>query len=153
MIIDLIENAPLYYSLSDDLKTGLKFLKDEQLSELPVGKQVIKDGSVVLSVNEYDTKPAQDAYLEAHEKNIDIQFILEGEESIGISYRGKSNPSTKYDPEKDIQFFGQEADFFPLSKGKFAVFFPTDLHMPGIQLKEKIKVKKGVIKVKVSEKI
>lgn len=40
-------------------------------------------------------------------------------------------------------------DYFMMEEGVFAVFFPEDVHMPGISASDNTNVKKVVVKVKV----
>jgi YhcH/YjgK/YiaL family protein len=55
----------------------------------------------------------------------------------------------EYNEQNDITFFSGEKSFTLVKEGMFAVFFPTDVHLPGIKINEKSYVKKVVIKVKV----
>jgi YhcH/YjgK/YiaL family protein len=54
-----------------------------------------------------------------------------------------------YNEQNDITFFSGEIFFSKLDEGMFAIFFPTDIHLPGIKVNEITYVKKVVIKVKV----
>ena len=74
---------------------------------------------------------------------------IKGVERIGVSILENDKPSAEYDENKDICFFDKESDFITLKKGMFAIFFPTDLHMPGINFDVNNQIKKVVIKVRV----
>jgi YhcH/YjgK/YiaL family protein len=103
-------------------------------------------------VNEYDTVAASGEQMEAHKKYIDVQYIVQGEELIGHAFLGGQTPSQVYDEEKDFMLFGGEPSFFStLQQGHFAIFFPGDLHMPGLMVKEKGRVKKVVVKITVGQ--
>ena len=54
-----------------------------------------------------------------------------------------------YNEQNDITFFSGDKSFTQVVEGMFAIFFPTDVHLPGIKVNEKSYVKKVVIKVKV----
>ena len=55
--------------------------------------------------------------------------------------------TAEYDDEKDVVFFEGSPLFVKLDKGMFVIFFPEDLHMPGIG--DGGPVRKIVIKVKI----
>jgi YhcH/YjgK/YiaL family protein len=149
MILDKIINAPLYYGLSPAIEKSLKYLSTKDLAAEPDGKHEIDTG-ITLGINQYSTKNSNQGVLEAHRKNIDVQFMIHGAERIGYAflYDGDDNePSTDYDEKRDIQFFGKKCDSFILDEGMFAIFFPTDLHMPGLALDEPAPVRKVVVKI------
>ena len=155
MIVDNISNAHLYYSISPAVEKSLKYLQSTDLHELPAGKKEIEKG-LVIGISEYPVREEKDARLEAHRKNIDVQYMIRGEERIGFAFasKGRENqPSTEYDETRDIQFYDKTREFFLLSEGMFAIFFPSDLHMPGLipdgQSGNAEKVKKAVIKVSI----
>lgn len=54
-----------------------------------------------------------------------------------------------YNEENDITFFNGEKSFTLVEEGMFAIFFPTDVHLPGIKVDKPAYVKKVVVKVKV----
>ncbi len=88
---------------------------------------------------------------EVHMKYTDLQYILYGEELIG--YGGTMTlmlPSIDYDEKKDIEYLNHVADesFFILKKDKFALFYPYEIHRPGIINQEKRSVRKIVFKIK-----
>ena len=95
--------------------------------------------------NNIEEKPA-----EAHRKFIDLQYILYGEEKIGYSdYRNPKMQLKDYNEDNDIELFSRIEDesFFILKKGMYAVFFPEDVHRPGIINKEVRGVRKVIFKI------
>jgi biofilm protein TabA len=92
-----------------------------------------------------EEKPA-----EAHRKYIDLQFILYGEEKVGYAdYRNSKMLSKDYSPENDVELFKkiENESFFILRKDMYAVFFPEDIHRPGITNKEMRGVRKIIFKI------
>lgn len=97
--------------------------------------------------NNIEEKPA-----EAHRKFIDLQYILYGEEKIG--YADYSSPKMllkEYDEGSDAEFFKriENESFFVLKKGMYAVFFPEDVHRPGLTNKETRGIRKVIFKIPV----
>ncbi|HNW51142.1 MAG TPA: YhcH/YjgK/YiaL family protein [Prolixibacteraceae bacterium] len=149
MILDAIENADLYKSISPLLAEGMKFLSENNFETIEPGKFYLKDQLLYAMVNEYETKPMEQCKLEAHRQYIDIQFMVSGEERVGyVAFEGQT-PSEAYNPEKDVVFFQENVSLFTLKKGSFAVFFPNDLHQPCILSGEAARVRKVVVKVAV----
>lgn len=148
MILDKIENAERYKGVNDLLYEGLKFLAENNFRETETGKFYLKDDMLYAMVNEYETKAESECKLESHEKYIDIQFIVKGEEKIGHTIYKGQEPTVPYNSEKDITFYEEKVNMLTLKEGMFAVFYPDDLHQPGIEVNGKAMVKKVVVKVK-----
>jgi YhcH/YjgK/YiaL family protein len=149
MILDKIENADLYKAINPLLAEGLKFIVENNFTQIEAGKFFLKDQLLYAMINDYDTKPMEQCKLEAHRKYIDIQFMVSGEEQIGITTSQNQKPSEEYNSEKDIVFYEDEVSLFTLKEGHFAIFFPDDLHQPCIMVDEALPVRKVVVKVAV----
>lgn len=149
MIFDCIENLDKYVGLSVNFDKAANYIKTENLSELPLGKHNIVDEDVFVIVSEYQTKEADQCMPEAHEKYIDIQILIEGEELIGYAPLKKQKLAIEYNAENDVVFYHSKTNKFKLLPGEFAVFFPHDIHQPGIISKSVKTVKKAVFKIKV----
>ena len=149
MITDSLQNASLYYGISEKIAEGLKYLEKTDLSELENGKYEIKGDEIFVIVQDYNTKQLSEGKFEAHRKYIDIQYIIDGAEKMGYVNVHNLKHSTEYDEEKDIQFFNGNGDFVTVEEGSFTLFAPQDAHMPGIEVKTSEYVKKAVVKIKV----
>ena len=147
MIKDKLENAETYYSLSEGIKKGLLWLENNKLSEMPCGRYYIDEEKVYANVDEYETK--FEAKYEAHRKYIDIQYMIDGEEFIGVTDIKNCKTCIEYDEERDLEFFDAEDEFQTLKTGEFFIFYPQDAHKPCIR-KEKQNCKKVVVKVKIN---
>lgn len=147
MIFDHINNIESYKGLSPDLYEGLKYLQQVS-SDIAVGTYQISP-RVKAIVSEYETKVKNEVGYEAHRKNIDIQYLLKGEERVACLPIEKLKETKPYSEEKDAAFF--TASIQPiemtLGDGFFAIFFPQDGHMPQLSVGGPEMVKKVVIKV------
>ena len=149
MIIDTIANAPKYFSLHPLFAKAFAYIQQNDLVNTEIGKSDIAEGlKAIISNSPGKTKEASLAKFECHNKNIDIQFCIKGNETIGWKPREKCvTKNGEYNDEKDVQFFSDAPDtFFQLTDGQFAIFFPEDVHAPMIGEGE---IKKLVIKVKI----
>lgn len=148
MIFDHINNTETYKGLSPDIYEGLKFLRHAS-KELAVGVYEITP-RVKAIVSEYETKQVNEYGYEAHKKNIDIQYLLQGEERIACMPIEKLTETEPYSEAKDAAFYAAEgvrAQEMTMGHGFFAIFFPQDAHMPQLCVAEPMMVKKVVIKV------
>lgn len=147
MIIDKIENAKLYYGLSDRIKKGLQYLENNDLTNVENGNYELDGKNLFVSVQDYISKPESEGKFEAHKKYIDIQYIVKGQERLGFGNIDDFNLVTPYDEEKDIEFLAGHGDFAAAKQGYFLIFTPQDAHMPQICLDKPEYVKKAVVKV------
>ena len=148
MIIDLVDNIKHYSHLEDKFQKAFTFITDPELMLLDNGKYEIDGEDVFAVISQYKTRDANEAKLEAHKKYIDVQFVPKGNELIGYApFKGQEIIS-EYNEEKDVILFNGDKSFFKVEHGMFAIFFPYELHMPGIKTLIPEDVKKVVIKVK-----
>ena len=135
MIVDKIENGAQYAALHPNFKAAFDYLQAQDLQALEVGTNVIADGLKVI-VSDKDGVSVETATqkFECHNKNIDIQLCIRGNEIIGWQPRADcSSPKGDYNEEKDVTFFNDAPDmFFNLKAGQFAIFYPEDVHAPMI---------------------
>ena len=129
------------------------YIKTTDFSRMEDGKYPI-EGGAILNLSSYETKNPEDKKAEAHKKYIDIQYVVSGQEMIGVSSENPGNELLQdYNEEKDCTFYKKIANehFLAMRQGMFAVFFPGDIHRPGCILHEKSDVRKVVIKVPVNK--
>ena len=149
MIKDKLQNAKIYYNLSENLKKGFQWLEKTDLDQLEDGRYEINGNNVYASVQTYETK--LEANYESHRKYIDIQYIISGEEKIGVTDLSNCNTCIEYDGDRDLEFYNINCkeEYIELSEGIFAIFYPHDAHKPSIAIDAPTIVKKVVVKVAV----
>jgi len=152
MIVGHIDNfakeKPWY---SQALQKGFQYLQDSDFSQLADGKHSLDGENMFAIVSRYKPEPKEKRRPEAHQKYIDIQYIVAGEEVIGYSnLSAVATVSEDLLAEKDIIFFsniGDEIDIV-VSQGMYAVFFPWDIHRPNCVSQAEMTVRKVVLKIK-----
>ncbi len=151
MIFDKIENHKNYRGLSKGMDKAFDFLLNTNLRELPVGKHVLNDELLYAVCMEYETKEKTLSKNEAHKKYIDVQYVISGQEKMFVSEIKGLEITEEYDEEKDVIFYEQKCECkLNALQDYFAVFFPEDAHMPGLNITDKsTMVKKVVVKVHV----
>lgn len=149
MVIDLLKNAEKYKSISPGIKAALEYISSNDFGKIEPGRYEIDCENVYALLNEYLTKDESEAKLEAHKKYIDVQFAAVGSEKIGYSPLTNQQSIKPYNEVNDYSLYECEKSFLIMETGMFAIFFPDDLHMPGIRITDPELVKKVVVKVRV----
>lgn len=148
MIVDCLENADKYLCLNPNFATAFTMLRRSNIAVFSEGRMEI-DGDKVFAVivNEPGRK-VEDAFLETHDNYIDIQFVIEGTDTIGWKARKDLNqPKGKYDAERDVAFYEDAPTVWSaIGPGHFGIYFPEDGHMPAIS---DDKLHKVIVKVAV----
>jgi YhcH/YjgK/YiaL family protein len=148
MIVDNIKNANRYFGISERLTESLKHIIANGFANRDLGKYEISGNTIFGIKSEYDTSINYDPKLEAHKKYIDLHYIIEGEEIINYELLKNQNVIKEYDIDGDYMFYqSTKSTLINLKKGDFAIFYPNDLHLPGITVNENTKAKKVVIKI------
>lgn len=149
MILDKIENAHFYTTIHPGIANAFEFIKQTDFERLPFGKHEIVGEELFVIFKEYHTKPVEGNYLESHQAYIDVQYIVEGTEEMGVAINRGQVPHQAYNSDQDYALFETPYDIVTVKKGMFAIFFPDDMHLPDITTSESAKVKKAVFKVKI----
>ncbi|ADG67032.1 conserved hypothetical protein [Planctopirus limnophila DSM 3776] len=149
VIIDELANQHFYSHCHPAITRALQFLASPAAHELPTGKHRLDSDALIAIVEEYQTKQPTDAVWESHRKYVDVQYIVRGEEAFGLA-RTSDNLAirTPYSDERDVVFYGPGTQRFVASAGMFLVFFPQDIHAPGLAVNEPSPVRKIVMKVR-----
>lgn len=148
--IDKRALAIAYYKNPERWQKAFQYLKTTDLANAGLGKTELDGENLFASVAEYYPKQREEVRYESHEKYIDIQYVIKGEEIMGITTRDQVTGDEAYNEEKDIAFFKSESgDYRHATSSNFLIFFPDDMHRPSITTGDSVLVKKVVIKVKI----
>ena len=152
MILDLIENASCYADIHTGVTKALKEMAKYTPDYYPGGRVDIDGDNLFLLLNSYETHSPEGALCEAHQKYIDVMYMVEGEEIIFVKPTNQLCAVTKaFNPEIDALLAQTDADATPvrLSSGSFIVLFPQDAHSPACYDNIPQTVKKIIGKVKI----
>lgn len=150
MIIDHLQNAAKYSSVHPLFAKAFDYISTLDFTNLEDGKYEI-DGNhlkAIVSNKQGVTAAVSAEKFECHNQYIDIQVIVNGVETFGWKSRNTcSQPKGEYNAEKDVLFYADAPEMhFTLTNNQFVIFFPEDVHAPGIG---DAPAKKVVIKVKI----
>ncbi|HOA74546.1 MAG TPA: YhcH/YjgK/YiaL family protein [Phycisphaerae bacterium] len=154
MIKDKLENAEPYGRLGAGVARALEFLRTTDCVNLAPGKHEIDGQRLFAVVQRYQPKPLAQAAWEAHHRYIDVQYVAQGSERIGVtSFRPDLPIAKPYDPQTDLIFFDTTGDWLMLHAGEFAILTPSDVHAPGVAPESGSgEVVKVVVKIRVDER-
>ena len=152
MIYDSLKNCETYFGANSRFAQAFAFVKKAVAENYPVGRYEIDGDNLYALVQEYNTNPVANAKFEAHKRYIDIQYIVSGEELMKAADISKGLEGAQYDEAKDYMLIEKANDpaVLLVKQGEFAIFFPHDIHMPGVAPNDKpAAARKIVVKVKV----
>ena len=149
MIFDRLNNAKQYFKLNENLKKGFDFLLNTDLENLQEGKYEIEGNEIYANVQTLETKNKADKKWEVHRKDIDIQYVIKGEECMGYGILEDFKENLiPYDENKDVEFLnGDKFNFINVKEGDFIVFYPNDVHAPMLCVDKKQNIKKVIVKI------
>lgn len=132
MILDSIKNAERYYALLPRLRRVFEYMATTDIAALTVGRHDIDGDNLFVNVSELDLRPLEAAHLEAHNRYVDVQVVVGGEETFGWIERCNCHePEGEFDTERDILFYADKPQtFYTLRSGQFTLLFPEDAHAP-----------------------
>ena len=148
MILDSLKNIESYVALNPNFAKAVEFVKNNDLSTLPLGRNDICGDEVFANVMEAQPRSQAEAPVEIHRKYIDIQIPISGDEVMGYTPLSEL-PEIDFDDAGDAALYpvGFAArDYLNVKRGQFVIFFPQDGHAPAIT---PVPLKKIVLKVAV----
>jgi YhcH/YjgK/YiaL family protein len=150
MIVTDLQNADLPVSMTLALTKAIEFLRLRGVPDLSDGKIEIDGDRVFAIVQRYETIKTDAPKFECHQKYIDIQHIVIGEEVIGWAPRERMTITDPYDADRDITFGTvAQGEWTPvkLEAGQMALLYPEDGHAPKLAAGAPSRVMKIVVKV------
>ncbi len=133
MIVDHIGNYARYMHLSPGIVRAIEYIGSTDFTFVESGQYELDGKKLISIVNRYQTKLPDKAVWESHRKYIDVQFVAGGHELFGYIPLSKA-PAIKspYSEEKDVVFYEPGAEKFDAPAGTFMIFYPDDIHAPGL---------------------
>jgi YhcH/YjgK/YiaL family protein len=145
------EFARQYHLNQAKWEKAFAYLRDNDLEKLPLGKYAIDGENVFASVTEAPSKEFDKTGWESHRKYIDLQYVIRGQEKIGVASAGAASILKPYDENTDVQNYTTEGKYYIAKPGTFFLFFADDAHRPVIKVNGYHTVKKIVIKIRTAE--
>ena len=154
MICDTLQHLDRYRGFHKNLDTAIDYLAAyttaHLLAELPLGRTEVDGENVFINVMDAQLHDDADSHPEYHHLYADLQIDLIGGEGWGYETA----------PGEEIGSFTGDIGFRAspdavrgsLGEGRFVLFFPGELHKPGVARPGCSKVRKAVIKIRMEDK-
>ena len=134
------------------IQKAIRFAAETDFEQMEDGRIVIDGDNMFANLFHLTAKAPEEVRPEMHKKYVDVQFWISGEEFCGVApYEGGST-CVEAREEEDLYFYNhaENETLLRAKKGCYAVFFPNDIHRPGIWIEERpIHYRKVVVKVSV----
>ena len=150
MICDTLQHLGRYRGLHPNLDTAIDYLLTHDLAALPLGRTEVDGDKVFINLMDATLHPDAGYHPEYHKLYADLQVDLTGSEGWGY----ETAPGTEVKPyAPDIGFQDSpDAVFGTLGGGRFVLFFPGELHKPGVAQPDCRNVRKAVVKIRMEDK-
>ncbi|MGD0341214.1 MAG: YhcH/YjgK/YiaL family protein [Bacteroidales bacterium] len=145
------ELAISYFKHKERWDKAFAFLKGNDLMKMELKRYELDGTNLYATISEYMSKNPEDVRYEEHKKYIDIQYVVNGNELIGIAPLSQQKDVLEpYNEAKDIMNVSVIREVtYKATPDRFFIFFPVDFHRPGLKDGTSTLVRKVVIKVKV----
>ena len=145
------EFAVSYFKQKERWDKAFAFLRGNDLAKMELKRYDIDGNNLYAPVSEYISKDDTAARYEAHRNYIDIQYVVSGRELIGIAPLSDiKDILVPYDAATDVEFMTvSQIRNVPATSDRFFIFFPDDIHRPGLKDGVNSPVRKVVVKVKI----
>ena len=142
MISGRIEDKLFWATCPPAIQQMLEVLDSPDMANKEEGRHEINDDMFYV-LSHYHTRPLAQVLPETHRKYIDVQFVRLGREAMlwsplplvrnSIKEYGEQM-NTPYKPEKDVQYYNLHHYYsvLPCPTGSVNIFFPNDIHVPGV---------------------
>ena len=162
-LADLTPDSPELAEFPDSVREGIRFLKEADLDNLPLGTTKIDGDRVFANVMEYETHVAGEEVSESHKRYYDVQCVIRGQEMQAcIPYSAGLPVKTPYNKEEDyalyapaaMPFWADGSDFptkITVHSKELTIFAPGEVHTSGICPETPEKIFKVVVKCRAAE--
>ncbi|MBC2582707.1 YhcH/YjgK/YiaL family protein [Clostridium sp. DJ247] len=146
---DIKNTADMEKVYPSSIMKAIDHLKGIDFHSVEAGKYEIQGEDMYYTVMDVETKEKHLSKPEIHNKYIDIQFLVKGEELIGFARDTNNVVSQDLLEEKDVLFYENTENEIDLimKPGNFAIFFPNDVHRPTCAVNEACSIRKVVVKI------
>lgn len=129
------------------INTALDWLQAQNLDALPDGRYDL-DETMYAQIFALETRAREQLQPEAHRDWLDIQYLHQGQETIGFAHDEHAPIAMPYDAARDLIFYhdARGESLLHLAAGQFAVFYPGEIHRPGIHAGD-AHIRKVVVKI------
>jgi len=127
---------------------AFNFLQNTDLKSLPVGEwQQLTEKT---KGRTQKVLTAENRGFEVHHRTVDVFYVVEGQDKVGVSATDKLLDCTKaYQEKSDVELYARSMDpeYVILEKGQGIILFPSDGHSPNLCISKPDSLYLCVVKV------
>ncbi len=134
MILSNLKNRVELEKLHPLMPRLFEFIEQNDILNMPLGIHEIEGKELFINNCAPSLFTPENAPIEVHRDYIDVQVLLEGEETMGWKPIEEIREwRDEYNAEKDVRFSDERCEHFVrLKAGELTVFYPEDGHAPAI---------------------
>lgn len=129
---------------------AIRYASTTDFSQMEDGRYPIDGDRMFVQLFHLTSKQLEETKPELHEKYVDVQYWLTGEELCGVAPADGVGAQVEAHEDRDLYFYDsvKNEGFIHPTAGCYAVFFPSDAHRPGVCVDRKpLAYSKVVVKV------
>ena len=147
MIKDSLENLKKYQNISKALDAVIAEIQSGRLETLPEGRYELDGKNLYYMIQDYETHEADTLAWEVHRDYLDIHYMIEGNESIGVGTI-PANAWEGYNEAIDCANYEGTGDMITLHKGDWLLVNEAEGHKPRANVDHKDeRVRKMCVKI------
>lgn len=133
------------------IQKAVAFIQNHDFTLMEDGEYPIEGRSIYAKVFCVTSKPVSETHPEVHKEYIDVQFWVTGKEQVGFAPLKSGYEIIDAQEDQDLYFLGDIGDEVILTAfpGDYMIFFPNDIHRPGISVSGQLSSRKVVVKIHV----
>lgn len=134
------------------IQTAIEYLKSNDFVTMEPGVYEVQGKEIYAQVFDTETGALETKRPEVHRRFLDVQFLASGKERIGFTPDTGKYEIDEYIEERDLIFYKEVENegIIEVTPGCYSVFFPEDVHRPGVEAGEAMTIRKVVVKVSIS---
>lgn len=134
------------------IQIAIEYLRSNDFVAMEPGVYEIQGKEIYAQVFDTETGALETKRPEVHRKFVDVQFLASGRERIGFTPDTGNYEIDEYIEERDLIFYKEVENegIIEVTPSCYSVFFPEDVHRPGVAAKEAMTIRKVVVKVSIS---
>lgn len=150
MIFTTLRQPESWGKLEPAVLEAFEYARSHDLKALPAGSYPIDGERFFVNIVEYETRPAEDRFWEAHKDYLDVHVSLDGLEQIDLGSLDVMTPG-EYQKEGDFQPAQGDANCSVLMRpDDVLVCWPNDAHRTAVAPDgHSAPVKKAIFKVRI----
>lgn len=147
MVFDSLDQLEMYIPILPALRVVADVMDHDDVYDKECGTYSTYDDKVSYVVSEYKTSVGGRQF-EFHKDHSCVQIVLKGQELMSTTWRELKSQCENFNATSDIGFTDAEPiSVLQATQGRFAVFFPGELHKTGVAFGEPSIVKKVCFRI------